>query len=438
MLTKRLKQDGSAAKYADYVAMGKFVGLLAACTFTLLVVIGFAAWVHTQTAPRDGSAGGKAVISESWMFDMLEMEIAGFERNESSRSGKAGAHRLLFELVTGARLTDPLTVLASEIGGIGAEASLLRRERASGDDADSSLSGSGTAPLETAGGRTGSADQSANRTTDQAADNERYAGSDQAPGARNDEAANEAGDGAGAVNSAIDERRRIKAFIYHSHNRESWVPELEGVNDPDEAYDPKINITLLGKRLAERLEENGIGAKVSDKDYPSAVKDFNYNLSYNYSLKTVEEAAATYPDLQYYFDIHRDSQPRELTTATIDGVAYAQVYFIIGYNNPNWKENEAFAQKIHDRLEARYPGLSRGIYGKTSKTGNGRYNQHISPNAILIEVGGPENTLEESYRTIDVLAEVIADLFWDAEKVDLPVPAGEIVSAWLDAPAARE
>ena len=115
-----------------------------------------------------------------------------------------------------------------------------------------------------------------------------------------------------------DARKRVKVFIYHSHNRESWVPELEGVTKLNDAYDANINITLLGKRLAERLEEEGIGTKVSDKDYPSAVKDFNYNKSYSYSLKAVQEAAATYPELTYYFDIHRDSQRRDLTTAEIE------------------------------------------------------------------------------------------------------------------------
>lgn len=106
---------------------------------------------------------------------------------------------------------------------------------------------------------------------------------------------------------------------------------------------------------------------------------------------------------------------------TIDNVDYAQVFFIVGHRNPGWQQNEKFASSIHERMEERYPGISRGVWGKSASTGHAEYNQSVSPNSILIEVGGPENTLEESYRTIDVLAEVIAEYILEAEKVDAPV-----------------
>jgi stage II sporulation protein P len=81
----------------------------------------------------------------------------------------------------------------------------------------------------------------------------------------------------------------------------------------------------------------------------------------------------------------------------------------------------SFANQIHEKLEKEYPGLSRGIWGKTAATGNGEYNQSVAPESVLIEIGGVENTLKECYRTADVLAEAIAELYWesqDAEKVD--------------------
>ena len=207
-------------------------------------------------------------------------------------------------------------------------------------------------------------------------------------------------------------------FIYHSHNRESWVPELKskGVKKLSDAFDPDTNITLVGKRLVSKLEDLGVGSKHSNTDYYSAVKGFDYQFSYKYSKKTVEAAFADNQELTYFFDIHRDSQRRELTTVEIDNKNYAQVYFIIGHRNPNWKKNEAFATKLHDALEKDYPGLSRGIWGKGS--GNGEYNQSVSPNSVIIEIGGPENTLEESYRTAEVLAKAIADVYWEAERVN--------------------
>lgn len=406
-------------RYTDY---GKFFAMLAAGTFLLVVFCGLAVRLQVllQPSPLPSIKGIAGTLPDEVFIDLLGMEMANLQGDEDRvRPTSRDLGPIIFQMLTGVNPQDPRTVLAGEISGLGMDKAVLFRRGTATDAAVYPVDhvpppevlkpAPGWEPLQ----EEASSDADGSPEADPAADGEAEGPLD-LPAAE------------------ADARKRVKVFIYHSHNRESWVPELEGVTKLNDAYDANINITLLGKRLAERLEEEGIGTKVSDKDYPSAVKDFNYNKSYSYSLKTVQEAAATYPELTYYFDIHRDSQRRDLTTAEIDGIAYAQVYFVIGHKNPNWKQNETFAKQIHDRLEEKYPGLSRGIYGKTAQTGNGEYNQHISPNAILIEVGGPENTLEESYRTIDVLAEVISDVIWDAEKVDAPVPAGDVVRASAD------
>ncbi|MGG1608238.1 stage II sporulation protein P, partial [Bacillus wiedmannii] len=46
------------------------------------------------------------------------------------------------------------------------------------------------------------------------------------------------------------------------------------------------------------------------------------------------------------------------------------------------------------------------------------YNQDLSGQAILIEVGGVDNTEEELNRSIDVLAKAFGEYFWQAEKVN--------------------
>jgi stage II sporulation protein P len=222
-------------------------------------------------------------------------------------------------------------------------------------------------------------------------------------------------------------------LIYHSHPRESWVPELQA-KSLNEAESADKNITLVGKRLAEQLERAGIGAVHSNKDYKNEVPAYNWNFSYKYSLQTVQEAFAVHENLKFVFDIHRDSPPglpsnaREITTASIGGQDYAKVYFIVGKKNENWEQNQAFAKQIHDRLQTEYPGISRGIMDKGTG-GHGEYNQSISPNSMLIEVGGAYNTLEESYRTADVLAKVIADLFWNTEKVNGTVSANAPITS---------
>ncbi len=218
--------------------------------------------------------------------------------------------------------------------------------------------------------------------------------------------------------NAIKEQINKKVvFIYHTHNRESFLPEIKSTK-ANEAYDPTINITLVGKKLSEELKLLGIDSIFSSKDYwPELEK---YSMSYKHSLKTVQTALQQNKDFQFIFDIHRDSHPKKITTRRIDGKDYAAIYFIIGTGNKNYERNYEFAKKINDTLEKLYPGISRGIYIKEKAHGiNGEYNQSVSPNSVTIEIGGVDNTLEEEYRTAKALADAIAEIYWEAVKVDV-------------------
>lgn len=62
--------------------------------------------------------------------------------------------------------------------------------------------------------------------------------------------------------------------------------------------------------------------------------------------------------------------------------------------------------------------LAAVSFKKGFQTGNGVYNQDLSGQAILIEVGGVDNTEEELNRSIDVLAKAFGEYFWQAEKVN--------------------
>ncbi|SDW04400.1 stage II sporulation protein P [Paenibacillus sp. CF384] len=197
-------------------------------------------------------------------------------------------------------------------------------------------------------------------------------------------------------------------YIYQSHNRESWIPELPGVTNPDFAYNATTNVAMLGARLTGVLQALGAEVYHTSYDYASIYgSQFNYGKSYVYSEKSIKNQLSLHPQIKYLFDIHRDTSPRSETTVTIRGSNYAKLYFVIGLENPNWKQNAAFAKKIQALITANYPGLSRGIYYKDSSVGNGWYNQNYSPTSALIEVGGTANTLAESNRTMDILAQAI-------------------------------
>jgi stage II sporulation protein P len=109
--------------------------------------------------------------------------------------------------------------------------------------------------------------------------------------------------------------------IYHSHNRESYLPYLKGVTDPDLAYHSKINITKLGERMVEDLADKGIGSSLDKTDIMGNLnnKGLNYAKSYQESRKSVQTALANNKDLEYLIDIHRDSKRKKHTTITIRG-----------------------------------------------------------------------------------------------------------------------
>lgn len=207
-------------------------------------------------------------------------------------------------------------------------------------------------------------------------------------------------------------------YVYHSHNRESWLSETK-TRDVDH---PVRNISMVGKHLADKLNELGVGSEVNQEDIYQKLLDkgSSYAFSYAESLKAVQAAVDQNRELHYFFDLHRDTAPRSKTTVTINGESYARILFVIGKRNKNYQKNEDFANELHHLMEKKYPGLSRGVMEKGDKTDHGEYNQSISPGSLLIEVGSIHNTLQESLRTAEAIAEVFAEYYWQAEKVTKP------------------
>lgn len=208
----------------------------------------------------------------------------------------------------------------------------------------------------------------------------------------------------------------VTVHIVHTHNRESFLPELHDTSEP---FHDTVNITLAGERLGIELAKQGIRAEVDTTDIGARLDErgWQYSQSYEVSRELIEDAARENDELQFYLDIHRDSQPRELTTVELNGEKYAQTLFVIGENNPEYEKNEAFASTLHDRLQESYYGLSRGVFAPPVSEGskNGLYNQDVSENAVLVEFGGIDNTLEEVYRSVEAFAEVFSDYYWEQQ-----------------------
>ena len=56
-------------------------------------------------------------------------------------------------------------------------------------------------------------------------------------------------------------------------------------------------------------------------------------------------------------------------------------------------------------MEELFPGLSLGY-----RVQSGRYNQHLHPHSLLIEVGNDLNSLEEALYAAELFAQVIAEI----------------------------
>ncbi len=211
---------------------------------------------------------------------------------------------------------------------------------------------------------------------------------------------------------------RQVVFVYFTHNRESYLPYLKGVTNPDAAYHSELNVMKIGDKLKEQLESRGIGTLVDKTDIQGNLtrKGLTYPQSYLESRPVVQAAMANNRDHQFFIDIHRDSHRKDMTTKVINGQSYAKLAFIIGGNQSNYQKNEKLATELHEILEEKYPGLSRGVFVK--REGNGKYNQDLSENAFLVEFGGVDNTFEELYRSSDALADALSEYYWQAEKVN--------------------
>ena len=205
-----------------------------------------------------------------------------------------------------------------------------------------------------------------------------------------------------------------KVLILHTHATESYTQTAQFSYTPSAAYrtlDTGYNMIRVGQALKEALEQKGITVihDTTLHDYPS------YNDAYIQSRKTAQQWLTLYPSISLVIDLHRDaagdSTVKQLSTGTVvDNTRTAQLMLVVGSNaggrqHPNWKTNFALAAKLHAQLEKRFPGICRPISFRTE-----RFNQDLSAGALLIEVGGAGDTLEEALAATEFLAEGIWDL----------------------------
>lgn len=192
-------------------------------------------------------------------------------------------------------------------------------------------------------------------------------------------------------------------YLYNTHQLENYSSENLDI------YGITPNVLMASYVLRENLNKLGIPTIVEEANMSEILEQNNWNYSYSYqaSSSLLKEKKKQYQSLKYFIDLHRDSINKDLSTVSINNKNYAKVLFVIGQDHSNWEKNYNLASSLNDLINTNYKGLSRGIMKKTGPNVNGIYNQDLSPNVILIEVGGVDNTIEEVYNTMEALSNVL-------------------------------
>ena len=198
-------------------------------------------------------------------------------------------------------------------------------------------------------------------------------------------------------NENVIKKEEPVIYIYNTHQTEEYVD---------------YSVYEAAKKLNDMLNKNSYYTSYFEEQGVKVFleqNDMKYYKSYTASRKYLGEAIIKYPSLTYFFDIHRDSIPKNKSTISYNDKSYAKVLFVVGTDNPNNQINYENANKLNELIKSKVPNISRGIAKHGGKGYNGVYNQDVSENTFLIEIGGKENTKEEVENTINIIYEAILE-----------------------------
>ena len=192
-------------------------------------------------------------------------------------------------------------------------------------------------------------------------------------------------------------------LIYHTHGSEGYADSVAG--------DPNTSVIAVGNRLTQLLQDT-YGYHVL---HDTGIYDTDRDRAYNVAAPVIQNILQEHPSIEVVIDLHRDGVADTTRLATnINGVDMAQVMFFNGLSkttatgdidylrNPYIEDNLAMSLKMQLAATELYPGFTRKIYLKSY-----RYNMHLCPKSLLIEVGAQTNTLQEAINAMDPLAQVL-------------------------------
>lgn len=205
-----------------------------------------------------------------------------------------------------------------------------------------------------------------------------------------------------SVEKRTDDQPQI--LIYHTHSQEDFIDSVPG--------DDSTTIMGVGEVLTQILREQ-YGYNVMHHLGKYDVENRDY--AYNNSLPVLEQLLEEYPSIEVVIDLHRDEVAADSKLVTeVEGKDTAMFMFFNGLSrtrkhgdieylpNENIADNLAFSFQMQALCNEYYPGLTRRIYLKGY-----RYNMHLKPRYLLIEMGAQTNTYEECYNACVPLARIL-------------------------------
>lgn len=197
-------------------------------------------------------------------------------------------------------------------------------------------------------------------------------------------------------------------LIYHTHSQEAFADSVPN--------DSSTSIVGAGEKLAQVLREKyGYNVIHHTVSYDAESRDY----AYSNALPGIEQVLAENPTIEVVIDLHRDAIPEDKRLVIdLQGRPTAQFMFFNGLSrtakngaieyleNPYLDDNLAFSFQMQTASNEYYPGIARRIYLKAY-----RYNMHLRPKSLLIELGAQNNTVEEIMNAIDPLAHVLNLVF---------------------------
>ena len=205
-----------------------------------------------------------------------------------------------------------------------------------------------------------------------------------------------------------------QVLILHTHTTEPYMTYDAGyynAADRTRTKDHTKTVCAVGEAIKMTLAAAGITAIHDTTVHDSPV----YSGAYTRSAVTAQKYLEQYPTIQVVLDIHRDAVMENgamvKPTVTVDGKKAAQMMLITGVvdttalPHPHWRENLTFAARLQQALDGVSPDLMRPLQTVAS-----RYNQHLSPGWVLVEVGSEGNTVEEAVYSGQILARTLATL----------------------------